>query len=126
MDFDKLAAEMMTLAYGVGISGDQSRELIRVRLEELCRDYACRAAGIMSGDADKIERLVWYRDDGWQHGGSAISWQDRCEELQVRAEAAEACIEEIALAVRDEAGSTSRDIVRTVEQSVKRWETLDL
>ncbi len=126
IDFDKQATEIMTLAMGVGISNNQSHELVRAKMEQLCRDYACRAAGIMSEDADKINRLVWYRDDGWNHGGSAISWQDRSEELEARVKAAEQCIETIGLAARDEEGATSQEIVRTVKRLVKEWEALDL
>jgi hypothetical protein len=36
-------------------------------------------------DPDKplsVERLVWYKSDGWGHGGLAITWQERAEELE--------------------------------------------
>jgi hypothetical protein len=43
-----------------------------------------RLAGICH-DPDKplsVERLVWYKSDGWGHGGLAITWQERAEELE--------------------------------------------
>lgn len=102
MDFDKLATEIMSLAMGVGISNRQSHELVRAKMEMICRDYACR----------------------W--GGRQRCRRDRAEELEKRAIAAEVCLEEIKLTVGDESGTTSRNIVRVVERHVKEWEALDL
>ncbi len=123
IDFNKQATEIMTLAMGVGISNNQSHALVRAKMEALCRDYACRAAGIMSEDADKINRLVWYRDDGWQHGGSAISWQDRAEELEARVKAAEGCIEEIKQTNVNELGHVAD---AGIDRLIEKWEALDL
>lgn len=39
MNFDLRSREIMILAYGAGISCDQSREMIRVKLEEICLEY---------------------------------------------------------------------------------------
>ena len=44
--------------------------------------HACSAAGIMGNDPSSIYQSVWYRSDGWGHGGSAITWQERAEELE--------------------------------------------
>jgi hypothetical protein len=50
--------------------------------ERTLNAHACRAAGIMGNDPSSIYRSVWYRSDGWGHGGSAITWQERAEELE--------------------------------------------
>jgi hypothetical protein len=51
-------------------------------VERALNRHACSAAGIMGNDPSSIFRSVWYRSDGWGHGGSAITWQDRAEELE--------------------------------------------
>ena len=50
-------------------------------LESLLNRHACSAAGICGNDPSSIYRSVWYRSDGWGHGGSAITWRERAEEL---------------------------------------------
>ena len=54
-------------------------EVERLRLNR----YACRMAGIMGDDPSGIADLVWYKHDGWNHGGHAITWRDRAEELEM-------------------------------------------
>lgn len=71
-DFDKLAEEFAS--FDLSARGK--------RLEQICKDYACRAAGIMGDDVNSIQPAIWYRHDGWEHGGSAISWRERAEGLE--------------------------------------------
>lgn len=52
------------------------------RIEPVLNDHACRAAGISGNDPSSIYRSIWYRSDGWGHGGSAVTWQERAEELE--------------------------------------------
>lgn len=118
-DFDKLSREIMGLAYGAGISMDQSRELVRTKLEEICKDYACRAAGIAGNDVEKIDGLVWYKQDGWGHGGSAISWKERAELANRFFEEAEKNLAEIKRVNVDEFGE-ARDL--RVAAAVDKWE----
>ena len=44
----------------------------------------CHAASVVDHEDNysKVQSMVWYRTDGWEHGGSAISWRDRAEELE--------------------------------------------
>lgn len=51
-------------------------------IERAMNDHACRAAGIAGNDPSSIYRSIWYRSDGWGHGGSAITWKERAEELE--------------------------------------------
>lgn len=51
-------------------------------IERAMNRHACSAAGICGNDPSSIYRSVWYRSDGWGHGGSAITWQERAEELE--------------------------------------------
>ena len=57
-------------------------EIILKNYETILNSHACQAAGIMGNDPSSIYRSIWYRSDGWNHGGSAMTWQDRCEELE--------------------------------------------
>ncbi len=71
---------------GNGLSQNQQVELIAAELEKWSRADCFRAAGVMDPCDGKtpqetIERLVWYRSDGWQHGGHAVTWRDYAEEL---------------------------------------------
>lgn len=51
-------------------------------IERALNRHACSAAGIAGNDPSSIYRSVWYKSDGWGHGGSAITWQDHAEELK--------------------------------------------
>jgi len=63
---------------------DCGPEIAAQMLVNALESYACHAAGIIHyGDASyHIEEMVWYKSDGWDHGGSAISWQEEAEERQ--------------------------------------------
>lgn len=60
---------------------DAQREQLAADIEKHLNQFACRAADVAGDDPSGIQRMVWYRGDGWEHGGCAISWQDRAEEL---------------------------------------------
>lgn len=95
LDFDSLATEIIGLAMGVGINGHQSHTLVRARLEALCRDYACRAAGVAGNDPSGIDGLIWFKHDGWDHGGSAITWREEAEERGARLRESEALADKL-------------------------------
>jgi hypothetical protein len=62
-------------------------------LERTLNDHACRAAGIAGNDPSSIYRSIWYRSDGWGHGGSAITWKERAEELEAELSAKNSLID---------------------------------
>lgn len=70
----------------VELKGDRPpedlQEPIIKNFETILNSHACRAAGIAGNDPSSIYRSVWYKSDGWGHGGSAITWQERAEELE--------------------------------------------
>lgn len=84
-EYHARAKELMSLALGVGITVDDSAALIAAQLAKWSRQDAFVAAGIMDPltktAKEHIEPLVWYRGDGWEHGGSGETWKDRAEEL---------------------------------------------
>ena len=61
---------------------DAQRERLAADIEKHLNRFACQAADVAGNDPSGIQRMVWYRGDGWDHGGCAISWQDRAEELE--------------------------------------------
>ena len=74
-----------------GMAEDLAHEVTKTSAEPIDRAaviqaglarHACRAAGLAGNDPSEIERLVWYRGDGWEHGGSAVTWKERAEELE--------------------------------------------
>jgi hypothetical protein len=76
-----VAAELVGFARNPEFVGPELEEKIRIEIER----YACAAAGIIYTGPEaplSINRLVWRRDDGWDHGGCAETWQDRAEELE--------------------------------------------
>jgi hypothetical protein len=56
--------------------------IVAAKIAQYRREQCCRAADIMGDDPSGIKRLVWYRDDGWEHGGAAETWKDHAEELE--------------------------------------------
>lgn len=76
------AAEVLTLALGVGISADESRALIVAKLAEWTRRDICEAADIALAPTDNarlvLHRLIWRRAEGYNHGPGQ-SWQDYAE-----------------------------------------------
>lgn len=47
--------------------------------------YACNAAEIVNTGPEaplSIKRLIWHKDDGWDHGGMAETWKEYAEELK--------------------------------------------
>lgn len=64
------------------LASNITREGMANTLESLLNRHACSAAGICGNDPSSIYRSIWYRSDGWGHGGSAITWQDHAEELK--------------------------------------------
>lgn len=84
------AQHIAHLMGGNGLSQNQQVALIAAELEKWSRRDCFRAAGVMDPCDGKtpqevIEKLVWYRSDGWQHGGLALTWQDYAEELDALA-----------------------------------------
>ena len=75
-----------------------SREELTARIQKEIEKYACAAAGIIHADSKSpldIERLVWYKSDGWEHGGSAMTWKDQVEEKQAEIEELEKDFEKL-------------------------------
>lgn len=63
--------------------GAEERQKLAAEIEKTMVEYACRASDVAGlKDPTEIARLIWYRKDGWEHGGSAMTWQDRAEELE--------------------------------------------
>lgn len=97
---EKLVEEIMSEDYSVsdGSFGAcaglhlRSKDLAS-KIEGVLNRHACSAAGIMGNDPSSIYRSVWYRSDGWGHGGSAITWRDHSEELEAELVAKNALID---------------------------------
>ena len=67
----------------------QSRSALVADIELNLNQFACHAADIAGlKDPTKIARHIWYKTDGWEHGGSAISWEEKAEELEEELEEA--------------------------------------
>lgn len=89
------------------------------RIEPVLNDHACRAAGISGNDPSSIYRSIWYRSDGWGHGGSAITWQDRAEELEAELAAKNALLDRAAKELDDvlrDAEALNPSTIRRVEK----------
>jgi hypothetical protein len=56
--------------------------IVAAKIAQFRREQCCRTADIMGDDPSGIKRLVWYRDDGWEHGGAAETWKDHAQELE--------------------------------------------
>ena len=85
-------------------------------LESLLNRHACAAAGICGNDPSSIYRSVWYRSDGWGHGGSAMTWKDHAEELKADLAVKNALIDRAAKELDD----VLRDAEALNESTVRR------
>ena len=85
-------------------------------VERALNRHACSAAGICGNDPSSIYRSIWYRSDGWGHGGSAITWQDRAEELEAELVAKNALLDRAAKELDD----VLRDAEALNESTVRR------
>ncbi len=80
------AQHIAHLMGGNGLTTDQQVALVAEKLAKWSRTDAFEAAGIATPSDGKtarevIEPMVWYRADGWEHGGHAVTWRDYAEEL---------------------------------------------
>lgn len=93
---EKLVTEQLT-----GNIGCPTGEIPEIKLsniaaiERALNDHACRAAGICGNDPSQIYRMIWYKSDGWEHGGSAMSWRERAEELEAELQMKNALLDRV-------------------------------
>ena len=102
---------------------DCGPEIAAQMLVNALESYACHAAGIVHhGDSTyHIEGMVWYKPDGWDHGGSAISWQDEAEERQNEVKEMAALLEAVqAEATGPLCAAHEYDPTPTAEERLKR------
>jgi len=82
-DFHPGRTRQMATELVDAISDTTGEPVDRVAVAERALNiHACRAAGFAGNDPSHIYRHIWYRSDGWGHGGSAITWKERAEELE--------------------------------------------
>ncbi len=101
--------------------------LIESTLTKWSRTDCFEAAGIADPRNNKtprevIEPLVWYRHDGWEHGGCAETWKDRAKELDKGETSAIKAMIDIQKAV----GNDDRvpiEIYQKVSEIIDAWET---
>lgn len=80
---DRLASSLMAMLIDLTKTTPPPEvyDIILKNYKTLLNTHACQAAGIMGSDPSRIHSLVWYKTDGWDHGGCAITWQEHAKEL---------------------------------------------
>lgn len=110
------------LLRSIEIRRDARREALAIRIENSLKEYACRATEVAGlEDPTRIAGMIWYRKDGWQHGGCAISWEERAEELEHELKIARKLLEDIRReSVSPLCASYEYDPVPTAEERLQR------
>lgn len=101
---------------------DKERSKLADDIEKHITEYACRATEVAGlEDPTKIAAMIWYRKDGWQHGGCAISWEERAEELEKDLKEARGLLEDVRKeSVSPLCASYEYDPVPTAEERLRR------
>lgn len=66
---------------------------------------------------ERWESMYWYRQDGWNHGGHAISWRERAEEMEAKLKKVESLVKEARWAEGMEQAESKLDEVLDVIES---------
>ncbi len=123
------AEHIANLMGGNGLSQTQQVALIAAKLVQWSRSDCFEAAGIADPCNGKtpqqvIEPLVWYRGDGWQHGGMAETWKDRAQELDKRETDVIKAMMDMQKAVGDDDRVPHETYQRTMD-IIAAWEAIE-
>ncbi len=123
------AAHLITLIGNPGISPAEHAAQVAGKLIQWSRSDCFEAAGIADPCNGKtpqqvIEPLVWYRGDGWQHGGMAETWKDRAQELDKRETDAIKAMMDMQKAVGDDDRVPHETYQRTMD-IIAAWEAIE-